>query len=86
MRLILVLFLGLFLGLVLIPDTAQAYVGPGLGIGAIASVLGVIGGIFLAIFAVVYYPIKRVLRRRRTASVGAEAPAADGGIGADPGQ
>lgn len=51
--------------LILAPTGAFAYVGPGLGAGAIAAVLGVIGSLFLGLFAVVYYPIKRVLRRRR---------------------
>lgn len=46
---------------------ALAYIGPGMGAGAIAVVLGVIGSFFLAIFALLYYPIKRLLRRNRTA-------------------
>ena len=44
---------------------AQAYLGPGLGMGAIGSALGVIGGIFLGIFAVIWYPIKRLWRAIR---------------------
>lgn len=43
---------------------AMAYIGPGMGAGAVAVVFGVIGSIFLAIFAVLYYPIKRMLRNR----------------------
>ena len=42
------------------PATAAAYIGPGVGAGAIAAVLGVIGSILLAIVAVIYYPIKRM--------------------------
>lgn len=42
-----------------------AYLGPGLGGGAIAAVLGVILSILLAVFAIVWYPIKRLLRRFR---------------------
>ena len=38
-----------------------AYVGPGLGLGAIAAILGIILSVFLAIFAVAWYPIKRLL-------------------------
>ena len=59
MRLLL-LFL---LSLALLPNLAHAYVGPGLSAGAIGAVLGVIGAILLAIFAVVYYPVKRALRK-----------------------
>lgn len=45
--------------------TAQAYIGPGVATGALAAVVGVLGAIFLALFAVIYYPIKRMLKRRR---------------------
>lgn len=44
------------------PVAAMAYIGPGVGAGAIAAVLGVLGSIFLAIVAVIYYPIKRLLK------------------------
>lgn len=52
------------------PVAALAYIGPGVATGAIAAVLGVIGSIFLAVFAVLYYPIKRMLKRRRKATGG----------------
>lgn len=51
------------------PNIAMAYIGPGLGLGAITAVVGVIGGIFLAIFGVLYYPIKRMIRNRRKKSI-----------------
>lgn len=44
---------------------AQAYIGPGLGAGALGTVIGVLGSILLALFAVLYYPIKRLAKRRR---------------------
>ena len=50
---------------VLFPAAAQAYIGPGVGAGAIAAVLGVIGSVLLAVFAVVYYPVKRMLKKKR---------------------
>ena len=43
---------------------AYAYIGPGLGVGTIAVALGFVGSIFLALFAVLYYPIKRMIKRR----------------------
>lgn len=46
--------------LLLLPGTAQAYVGPGLGLGAIGAVLGVIFSVILAILAFFWYPIKRL--------------------------
>ncbi|MBI1248332.1 hypothetical protein GC197_10905 [bacterium] len=51
------------------------YLGPGLSAGAVAVVLGIVGSIFLALFAVVWYPLKRLLqaagilsRQKRTIS------------------
>jgi len=57
----------LFLGAA--PSVASAYVGPGLGLGAIGSVFSLIGAVFLGIVGFVWYPIKRLLRtfRRRPA-------------------
>jgi membrane protein implicated in regulation of membrane protease activity len=53
------------LTLFLLPTPALAYIGPGVGAGAIGAVLGVIGSIFLGLFAILWYPIKRVLKRRK---------------------
>jgi hypothetical protein len=44
---------------------AYAYVGPGMGAGLIGVVVGLIGSIFLALFAVFWYPLKRFLARVR---------------------
>lgn len=61
------LFPALIAALVLagLPSAALAYIGPGVGAGAIAAVLGVLGSIFLAIVAVLYYPIKRMMKGRK---------------------
>jgi hypothetical protein len=58
--------LGLFL--LVAPAPAYAYIGPGLGAGAVATVLAVLGSILLGIFSVIYYPIKRMMRKRRSGS------------------
>ena len=42
-----------------------AYIGPGMGGGVIAAVLGVLGAILLALFGFLYYPIKRMLKNRK---------------------
>ena len=42
-----------------------AYIGPGIGGGIIAGVLGVIGAALLALFGILYYPIKRALKNRK---------------------
>ena len=54
------------------PEMAFAYIGPGLGVGALAAVIGVFGSIFLGLFAVLYYPIKRMMKRRRAARLKSE--------------
>lgn len=48
--------------LALAPTFAFAYVGPGLGLGAIGSAFSLIGAIFLGIVGFIWYPIKRMLK------------------------
>jgi hypothetical protein len=45
------------------PPLALAYVGPGLGAGAVVAVLGTLAGLLLLVVGVVWYPIKRLIRR-----------------------
>jgi len=47
---------------------AEAYIGPGAGIGMIASFLGVLGAIVLALIAIVWYPLKRLIKGARAAA------------------
>ncbi len=47
------------------PVMAHAYLGPGLGAGTISVVLGVLASIFLAVFAIVWYPFKRWRNKRK---------------------
>ena len=42
-----------------------AYIGPGMGGGVIAIVVGFFAAIFLALWGILYYPIKRALKRRK---------------------
>ena len=51
--------------IVVAPTPAFAYIGPGLGIGAITAIIGILGGLALALVAIVFYPIKRFLRKIR---------------------
>jgi hypothetical protein len=57
---VLCLFLATAIG-----NSAFAYIGPGLGAGTVAVILGVIGSVFLALFAIFWYPIKRLLKKFR---------------------
>ena len=54
---------------------AEAYIGPGAGAGTIAVVLGVLASIVLGFFAILWYPFKRMLKKRKAAKEAA-APAA----------
>ena len=44
---------------------ALAYMGPGLGLGAIGTALGVVGALLLMLVSIVWYPAKRMLRKMR---------------------
>ena len=42
-----------------------AYLGPGVGAGAIAATLGLIVAIFAALFGLIWFPVKRLLKKRK---------------------
>lgn len=47
-----------------VPDTAFAYVGPGAGLSAIGTLFALVSAVFLGIVGFVWYPVKRLLRRK----------------------
>ena len=51
--------------LVLIENTAYAYIGPGMGGGLILATIGVIVAIFAALFGLIWFPVKRLLKNRK---------------------
>ena len=55
----------LFILLLLIPIPAHAYIGPGAGLGAIGSAIALLGALILLIVGFIWYPLKRLLRRRK---------------------
>ena len=57
--------INLIIILLSISSPAVAYIGPGMGGGVIAAVLGVVGAVLLALFGILYYPIKRMLKNRK---------------------
>ena len=57
--------INLIIALLIISSPIFAYIGPGMGGGLIAAVLGVVGAIILALFGILYYPIKRMLKNRK---------------------
>ena len=48
-----------------INTSSFAYLGPGIGGGAIAATIGVIVAIFAALFGLIWFPIKRLLKKRK---------------------
>ena len=58
-----------FLSLFLIHIPAHAYIGPGMGGGIIIAIIGFIAAIFIALFGIIYYPIKRALKKRKVTEV-----------------
>lgn len=62
---------------------APAYIGPGAGLGAVGSLLALVGAAALMVIGFVWYPVKRLLEKRRGNE--SERAAADSGTdsGAD---
>ncbi len=54
---------------------AQAYVGPGSGLAALGTLAALVGTVVMAIFGFVWFPIKRLLKRRAKGDASSENPA-----------
>tara|TARA_B100000902_G_C27207875_1_gene862654 strand:+ start:178 stop:414 length:237 start_codon:yes stop_codon:yes gene_type:complete len=55
----------LFLSLFSVSMPAFAYIGPGMGGGVIAAIIGFFAAILLGLWGILYYPIKRALKKRK---------------------
>ena len=44
---------------------SDAYIGPGMGGGVIAAIIGFLAAILLGLWGILYYPIKRALKNRK---------------------
>jgi len=55
----------LFFSLFLISLPSYAYIGPGMGGGVIAAIIGFFAAILLGLWGILYYPIKRALKNRK---------------------
>ena len=51
---------------VFLPQTLFAYIGPGTGLSAIGSFLALLVGIVIAILGFIWYPIKRLLGKKKS--------------------
>jgi membrane protein implicated in regulation of membrane protease activity len=63
------------LGLSLIATPALAYIGPGAGITVLGALWGVVVAVVLALAAILLWPLRALLRRRRRSTRPADASA-----------
>ena len=47
------------------PNLAYAYLGPGVGFGILAARVGIVVAIFAALFGILWYPIKKIIKKRK---------------------
>lgn len=64
--------LGLAMALTLMPVAASAYIGPGAGLGAIGALFAIIGAVFLAIVGLLWYPLKRMIKGKKSSANSAD--------------
>ena len=57
--------INLIIILLIISSPASAYIGPGVGGGVIAAIVGFFAAILLGLWGILYYPIKRALKNRK---------------------
>ena len=55
----------LIMSLFFISFPSFAYIGPGMGGGVIAAIIGFFAAILLGLWGILYYPIKRALKNRK---------------------
>tara|TARA_S200000501_G_scaffold373253_1_gene419942 strand:+ start:2532 stop:2753 length:222 start_codon:yes stop_codon:yes gene_type:complete len=55
----------LFISLFLISFPSYAYIGPGMSGGVIAAIVGFFAAVLLGFWGILYYPIKRALKKRK---------------------
>lgn len=56
---------GLLALLLVISGQALAYIGPGAGISVVGSLLSILATFFVAVGAILFWPIRKMLKRRR---------------------
>jgi hypothetical protein len=61
------------IAVLIVPMPVAAYVGPGAGLSALGSLLALLAAIVVAIVGFLWYPIKRLLGKRRAAATQADA-------------
>ena len=56
----------IFLYFILFSNPSYAYLGPGVGGGVIAATIGIIIAIFVALFGIIWFPLKRLIKKLKT--------------------
>ena len=51
--------------LISLSSSVYAYIGPGMGGGIILATIGIVIAIFAAIFGIIWFPIKRLIQKRK---------------------
>lgn len=59
--------------LLTVSPAAMAYIGPGAGISVLGSLLGILGTIVVAIGAIIFWPVRKFLKRKKQAKAAANA-------------
>lgn len=50
--------------LIFLPSISYAYIGPGAGLSAFGALFALVAAVVIAIFGFVWYPLKRLMRKR----------------------
>jgi hypothetical protein len=69
-------YLALALSWIVVSTPAHAYIGPGAGLGAIGTLIAFVGAVLFALVGFVWYPVKRLLRKKQKAVAAPATPAA----------
>jgi len=70
--------------LILLATTAHAYIGPGAGIPVLGSLIGIIVTIVVAIGAILFWPIRKMLKRGKNKSAAVENTSDDTATDSNP--
>jgi len=71
--------LALALPMLAMAGQAWAYIGPGAGISVVGSLLGILATFFVAIGAILFWPVRKLLKRRKARGDAAQSGANSGG-------
>ena len=63
--------------LMALPLSAFAYIGPGAGISVLGGLLGILTTIVVAIGAILFWPVRKMLKRKKSAAAAETDPEAE---------